>query len=344
MGSIFEIKQITDKQEWEDFVKNHVYTLFVQSWNHGEFYKNLGEDFWIFGVYKRGVLVGGSLVLSTHAKRGDYLYLPYGPIIKDKNKTEILEILMSHIQKFAAKNNYDFIRVSPFNTDNKENSKQFKKLGFKKAPIHALAENTWLLDLEPTEEELLSNMKKNHRNLIRRCIKKGVKIEVSDDKKDLQEFNKILDETAKRHNFYRFPNEYVEKEFNTFVKDKQTKIFKAYLPDGRLDSIAIFMFYGNMAVYRHSGSLGLNKKLPTSYLIQWEVIKQAKKQGMHWYNFWGVAPDNAPKDHPFKGITHFKKGFGGFQKDLLPCHDLPITAKYWFNWIIETIRKKKRGF
>ena len=65
---------------------------------------------------------------------------------------------------------------------------------------------------------------------------------------------------------------------------------------------------------------------------------------MRWYNFWGVEPKDASASHPFSGIGHFKRGFGGFQEDLLHCQDLPITKKYWVNWIVETIRKRKRGF
>ena len=72
--------------------------------------------------------------------------------------------------------------------------------------------------------------------------------------------------------------------------------------------------------------------------------KEAKKRGMKWYNFWGIAPDDAPASHPFKGITHFKKGFGGEEKQLLHCQDMPLSWKYWINWFIETVRSKKRGF
>ena len=120
-------------------------------------------------------------------------------------------------------------------------------------------------------------------------------------------------------------------------------MFDAYLPDSSLDSSAIIMYYGSMAAYRHGASLNINKKLPTSYLLQWEAICEAKKRGIKYYNFWGIAPENSPK-HPFHGITHFKKGFGGYSRELMHCHDLPITNKYYINWFVESIRRIKRGF
>lgn len=338
-----EIKEIQDKTEWEQFVLQQPYALFVQSTNYGEFYNKIGEKYWIFGIYENNVLVGGALVLSVHAKRGNFLYIPYGPIL-DINIVDRLNSFTKFIRDFAQKNKYDFVRISPFLDDTKNNQEIFKKAGFKTAPIHMLAETTWILDLNQTEEEILSKMNKNHRNLIRRCEREGVIIKQMSDMRAVEEFNNLHDITAQRHNFHRFSAEYVKNEFLAFSKANEVNIYHAYLRDKNLDSSAIIMLYGNMAAYRHGASLNLVKQIPTSYLLQWEAIKEAKKRGLKYYNFWGIAPENAPENHPFKGITHFKKGFGGFQKDLLPCQDLPINWHYKINWLIETLRSKKRGF
>lgn len=341
---MFRVKQI-DNNTWEKFLLKQPYTLFVQSPAYGEFYKLTGEDYWVLGIFdKNETLVGGSLVVSTHAKRGDFLYLPYGPVLNFSNK-ELLKFFLEYLKNFAKENNFDFVRISPFVTDKDGKLEQsMKKIGLLSAPMHVLAETTWLLDISLSEEEIMGNMKKNHRNLIRRCIREGVKIEIKTDEESLNKFNLLHDETAKKHKFHRFSPEYIKNEFNSFVKKNQAAIFEAYLPDGNLDASAIIIYYGNMTAYRHAASLNLNKKIPTSYLIQWEAIKEAKIRGVKWYNFWGIAPSDTSYEHPFYGITHFKKGFGGFQKDLLHCLDLPVSKKYWLNWVIETIRRKKRGF
>lgn len=340
------VKEIKNKNEWESFLLTQMNTLFVQSFSYGEFYKSMGEDAWIFGIYDENeAIVGGSLVVSTHAKRGNFLYLPYGPILPEKESENALSILVNFIQAFAKeKRGYDFIKASPFMNDTEENKQIFKRNKFNNAPLHVLAETTWLLDLSKTEDELLEGMNKNHRNLIRRCMRDGVKIEKSKSPEAMKDFLHIYDTTAQRHKFHKFSDKYVTKEFEAFAQNDQALILSAKLPDGTHDSSAIIMYYGNTAAYRHGASLNTNSKLPTSYLIQWEAIKEAKARGMKWYNFWGIAPENAPKTHPFFGITHFKKGFGGIQKDLLHCQDLPLSGKYYFNWIIETIRKIKRGF
>ncbi|NCO04776.1 MAG: peptidoglycan bridge formation glycyltransferase FemA/FemB family protein [Candidatus Magasanikbacteria bacterium] len=340
---MFHIKQLDNHQEWETFNKNTPYSVFVQSTLYGEFYEKLGEQYVIFGVYdEKNTLIGGSLAVTTHAKRGNFLYLPYGPIIDFKNKT-LVKQFFDTLKAYAKEQHLDFIRISPLTDDSKLTQKTLKDLGFISAPMHVLAENSWLLNLTVSKETLLKNMKKNHRNLIRRCEREGVIVQKK-HAEGLNTLHKLLDETAKRLKFHRFSRKYINDEFEIFNKHNQALIFEATLPDGTIDASAIIMFYGNMAVYRHSASLNTNKKVPSSYLVQWEVIKEAKKRGMTWYNFWGVEPPHAKKTHPFAGIGHFKRGFGGEQKDLLHCHDLPLTPKYWLNWLVETIRKYKRGF
>lgn len=339
---MYEIKEIQNLQEWENFLAKQDFVIMTQSCQFGEFHQAMNEKYWIFGIYENNNLVGGSLILSVHAKRGNFLYTPYGPIVSNK---EMLDFFVKFLKVKAEKEKYSFIRVSPFIDDSEENRNNYSAVGFRKAPTHVLAETTWLLDLSDSEENILAKMNKNHRNLINRCNREGVKIVFSNKLEDLAEFNSLHDFTAQKHNFVRFSNNYIQKEFTSFVKNNNVAIIKAYLPNNpNLDACAIVYFYGNSAAYRHGASLVQDKKLPTSYLLQWEAIKEAKKRGLKYYNFWGIAPDNAHEGHPFKGITHFKKGFGGFQKNLLPAHDYIVSNKYWFNWIIETIRSKKRGF
>lgn len=338
------VKQITDPKVWDSFVQSQVYTLFVQSSYYGKFYEQMGERSMLFGIYEHDVLIGGTLAVTTHAKRGTFLYVPYGPLLPKGREEELLPILIAHIVQFSKKEGVDFIRVSPFIEETDETKRLYKNNAFRDAPIHVLAETTWLLDIQPTEEEILSHMNKNHRNLIRRCEREGVRVVQDTSSEALEDLNKLLNHTVKRHNFVRFSEAYIKNEFTIFAAEDKASIFRAYLPDGTLDAAAIIMFYGNMACYRHSASLGSNSKLPSSYLIQWRVIQEAKQRQMHWYNFWGIAPESAPKHHPFRGITHFKKGFGGFQYNLLHCQDLPLNKKYWMNWGIETIRRIKRGF
>ena len=108
---------------------------------------------------------------------------------------------------------------------------------------------------------------------------------------------------------------------------------------GELLSSALIVFYNNQAIYHHSASK--QQKAPVNYLLQWEVIKIAKNKGKSIYNLWGVAPEDN-KNHPWAGLSLFKKGFGGYQKNYVVTQDLPLSFSYYLTYIIERLRKLKR--
>lgn len=217
-----------------------------------------------------------------------------------------------------------------------------------------LAETLWILDLDKDEEALLQGMEKKHRNLVRRAAKDGVEIKKTTDQAAIDRFWELYSETAKRHNFTPYPKKLLQGQLEIFSKADQTLMLEAHYDDQVLAS-AMIMYYGDGAAYHHgaSSSNPAYRKVPASYLLQWEAIKEARERGAKQYNFWGVAPyslDDSGKrvyanpKHPFCGITHFKTGFGGRRYDLVPCHDLVINPKYYLNWAVETARKWKRGF
>ncbi len=338
----YQIKLIEDRNLWEDFLKTTNPNIFVQSAKYGDFFRKLKEDFFIAGVFDGEKLIGGSLIVTTTAKRGKFLYLPYGPKIDFSDK-ELLKKFTEFLIELAKKEKADFIRIAPFLEDTEKNRALFKELGFKPAPMHVLAETTWILNLDEDEETLMKNMRQTTRNLIRRGEREGVEIRTSKDEKAIDRLTALLNETAARHKFVPFSKKYIQAEFDAFKDSNEVLLFEAYF-NGEMVSSAIIFFYGDTAVYRHSASSSKRIKCQPTYFLQWNVIKEAKKRGMKHYNFWGIAPDGASKKHPFYGITVFKTGFGGYKKDLLHCQDYPVTKKYWLNWLIETLRRIRRGF
>lgn len=102
---------------------------------------------------------------------------------------------------------------------------------------------------------------------------------------------------------------------------------------------ALIIFTKSTAFYHQGASI--HSKIPVTYALQWEAIKEAKKRGCSFYNFWGIAPDENP-NHPWAGLTQFKKGFGGKQIDYLPTQDLLLTPRYYLTWIYEQYLRMKR--
>ncbi len=339
------VKEIKDKRIWEEFLSGCPEKTFLNSWNWGEFQQKQGNKIWRLGIYKKG-LVGVSLAIKIEAKRGTFLFLPHGPNIKNMaDSKEVLNVLIPYLKKIKA----GFIRVAPIWQRNQENIDIFKNMGFKESPLHIHPEVTWELDIRPSEEEVTANMRKTTRYLSRKAERsKDINIIKSKDIKDLEKFNEVYKETAKRHNFVPFSLDYLRNQFNSFIQDDQILIMLGEYK-GKVVSSAVLVYWQNIGFYHHGASLSEYRKIPVSYLLQWEAIREAKTRGCHSYNFWGIAPDIKKKEdlskssHPWAGITLFKMGFGGKIKEYVKTQDFPLSLTCYLTRLFEMARKKKRG-
>ncbi|MBU0546584.1 peptidoglycan bridge formation glycyltransferase FemA/FemB family protein [Patescibacteria group bacterium] len=339
-----EVKEIQKKEIWEEFLEKCEEKTFLQSWNWGEFQIKTQNKIWRLGIGEENDLSAVCLLIKIEAKRGNFLFIPHGPIIQPQNeesKEEILKILLSKLKEFAVEEKVDFIRISPIWENSSENIKIFQELGFRKAPIHMHPELDWELDISSLEQEILAGMRKTTRYLIKQALKNSdIEIIQSQDIKDVDVFDKINQETVKRHNFTPFSSNYLKNQFSVFAPDNQIAIFFGKFKEEIVAS-GIFIFWQGIAFYHHGASSLKYSKIPIPYLLQWEAIKEAKKRGCKLFNFWGIAPEKN-KSHPWAGLSLFKKGFGGYEKEYVSAQDFPISNKYWLTFIFEKLRKIKR--
>jgi len=334
------VKEINEKNIWEDFTLNYPNSNFLQSFNWGEFHKALGKKIKRIGIFEEEKLVGAMLCIAEKAKRATYLTVPGGPLI-NWDKKQCVDIFRKTLQELAKKEGASFVRVRPQILETKDNSNLFMNLGFKNAPMHLHAELTHQLDLTNNKDLLLADMRKTTRYEIKKAINLGIKIIISQSLDDIDEFYKLQSETAKRQGFVEFSKKFLKEQFAAFAKDNQVILYTAFLNKVKLAQ-AIIIFYGEEADYHYGASTIEGRKYPGAYLIQWEAIKEAKKRGMKRYNFWGVAPKEQ-KDHRFYGVSIFKRGFGGQDVEYMHARDLIVNPlAYKINWAVETIRKKAR--
>ena len=122
------------------------------------------------------------------------------------------------------------------------------------------------------------------------------------------------------------------------AKEDQQKIYIAKKGSSIL-SMGMIVFYGEMGCYLHAASNPANKQ-SVGYSLQWEAIKEAKKRGCKYYNFWGVVKDkNFHPNHPWHGFSLFKRGFGGFKYSYIRAQDFPLNSKYSLYRAAERLRR-----
>jgi len=350
------IKEITDYTVWTNHFNQFDSPSFLQSWEWGELQKKLGYITLRFGIYddvipeKAGIqatnsLIGIAQIIKIKARRGNMLFIPHGPIFKSTLHStqlfKILTVLKDYLADCAKKEGYAFVRFAPIWENKPEYRQMFKDLGCKTAPIYMHSERVWILDVTKPEEQLLSEMRKTTRYSIRKAEKEGVVVKKRDDEEAIDEFVRLYKETADRENFTPFSPKYLLNEFKAFHKTGSSSWFFSYEKDGRLTAAALINYTQSTAFY-HQGAT-LHSKIPTSYILQWESIKEAKRRGCKYYNFWGTLQiGRTPKS--WGGLTLFKQGFGGFQRDYVPTQDYIVNwPRYHVNFLYEQYLKYKRG-
>lgn len=332
------LSPVDSKDIWEEFLLRHAPQALFQSWLWGEVQKKSGETVDRFGLFDGKELVGIAQITVTRAKRGTFLHVRHGPVWKKQSKTYWREF-MKLIIPIAKKEGAWFVRISPLLINTEEHRKLVFELGLSPAPIHEVdAERCWVLDLDKTEEEILMGMRKTTRYEIRLAQKSGVTVRQSQDPNDLKYFFKLYEETLKRHGFVAHGS--ISEEFEIFAKENKAMLFLGFYKE-EIIACTIVLFYGGQAIYHHGASLP--SKVPVSYLVQWEAILEAKKRGIKLYNFYGIAPEDKP-NHPWRGITLFKKGFGGREINYIHSHDLPVSPLYVIPRAVEGIRTRMRGY
>ena len=114
-----------------------------------------------------------------------------------------------------------FVRVRPQLQNTPENAKIFQQLGFRKAPMYLSVEFAGVLNLENSEEEILKNMRQRLRRALRKAEKNQITIEKTSDPKAIHDFYQIELQTAKRHDFYAFSEDFLTKQFAAFAKNDE---------------------------------------------------------------------------------------------------------------------------
>jgi hypothetical protein len=338
----YTVKTVEKQSEWDEFVTAHQDANFLQSWDFYEFYFSRGFDIVRRGVYdENSQLVGVYAGEVEPAKRGRHLAVAGGPIF-DWSNQEIKNLIFSDMKQQAKKLKCTFVRVRPQLQNTPENAKIFQQLGFRKAPMYLSVEFAGVLNLENSEEEILKNMRQRLRRALRKAEKNQITIEKTSDPKAIHDFYQIELQTAKRHDFYAFSEDFLTKQFAAFAKNDEAVLYIAKL-NGEILAENFMIFYGNEASYHYGVSSELGTKYSGAPLLHMEAMRDARKRGIKRYNFWGIVDENDTK-HRFYGVSVFKRGFGVEELKYLEARDLVLDkiSYYTKTLPIETLRRKVR--
>jgi len=319
------------KEIWNQFVSaNSLGSGFLQSWQWGEFYIQRNQEIYRLAVAdaEGKILAVAQIIRMPLPMRKYYFYIPRGPITAKNESVELLDFLFNEIRNLALREKAIFIRLDPAWPP------ETAPAGLLKNAIivgQVQPQQTLILDITKSEEELLAQMKSKCRYNIKVAQKHCVQID--EGEKYLDDFINLTKQTAERDEFISHGENYYRQMLITLAADGTMKLIVAK-DGGKVIVANLVIFFGDWCVYLHGASDYEYRDQMAPYLLQWETIQLAQGYGKKYYDFWGVDEKKWP------GVTRFKTGFAPEQKftEYAGAYDLPLSG-FWYR-LYRLVRKK----
>ena len=239
----YEVKTVESKEQWDSFVTSHPEANFLQSWQWGEFHTSRSKTIVRRGIYDDNKLVAVYTGHVEPARRGIHLEIAGGPIVDWQNQS-LVEKVFADIADMAKGLGCVYVRIRSQLLDSPTARHQFGNLGLKKAPMYLSVELAGVIDLTKTDQEILQGMRQRLRRALRKAEKNTITVEKSTDPAAIKEFYKIQLQTAGRHQFVAFSEDFLTKQFAAFAKDNSAVLYTAKY-QGEILAQNFMIFYGN---------------------------------------------------------------------------------------------------
>src|SRR3989339_1042925 len=287
-----------DQPAWDAFILKHGPRSgqFLQSWQWGEFQKSIGRHVDRHLFEQDGACSGVAQSVRTNISVfGCYDYVPRGPVVTNAfHLGDVVKQLSSDCL---------FVRLDPA-VDPKPLLAQYHL----HKTIDIQPAQTVINDLDLSEEMLLQRMHPKTRYNIGLAQKKPLEIRMSGV--TLDEVWPLFAQTSERGSFRLHEHAYYETMLRVLAQTTPRVFLAATFFEQQPVAATIMLDFGETRTYLHGASSHEHRALMAPTLLHWELMKDAKTKGLKAYDWWGVSP-LLEEQHPWAGISRFKRGFGG---------------------------------
>ncbi len=346
--------QDVDSKKWNQFVATHgpQSGRFLQSWEWGDFLKVTGEDVvrvilplaraaaWLAkGEIWRGSesverWSGLAQLITRHLPGfGSYTYCPRGPIV-----TSLFEKHVSDLARHFPNNL--FFRFDPpiLSSRPKESmSTERRDLTWHKT-ISIQPTPTWITDLTDSVDHLSAATHKKTRYNIGVAERHGLRLDFTS--RDLEPVWHLFKGTSKRGVFRLHEKEHYQHMLKYLDVGECRTFLATVWKENEPIAANIMVDFAGVRTYLHGASSYHHRAFMAPQLLHWELIKDAKEKGLTLYDWWGVAPEDQP-NHPWAGISRFKRSFPGHEISYPGTYDL-VQKPLWYK-LYQLVRKLRRA-
>lgn len=240
------------------------------------------------------------------------VYIPRGPACRTEDAREVLEELANYARDAYAG---IVLSIEPDWETGSEFDDAVRSAGFRHTDNTILIPRTLILDLSRSEDELLADMSKKHRQYIRKSGREELEFrEVTRD--ELNDCLAVYQETAQRAGFGIHEDRYYLDIFDNL--GEASPVYAAF----QGSTMVAFLWLSassHTAFELYGGMTEEGERLRANYALKWLAIRSMKERGVQRYDFNGLLND---------GVSKFKMGWAKHENMLLGTWDKPLSPLY----------------
>ncbi len=312
---------------YDAWVREHAQGSLWQSLEWGKYQQALGKEVRIYTNEERKMKSEKydmtALVVIDRTVGGYATWdIPRGPLASEKltvNSEKYTEEFVQEIVDEAKKDKCLALYVSPPSLFTLHSS------FFISSPRHIQPQASRIIDLTQSEDDILAQMHPKGRYNISLARKHGIIVESfgsnGPPEQSIDSFYALLQGTGDRDGFRIFQKSH----YKRFLADLKGSFLLMAMYQGKPIAGLIGIIWppplttppkregnqGQVGIYYYGASSYEHRNLMAPYLLQWEAIRRAKANGCTHYDLLGISPENARSDDPWRGISDFKRKFGG---------------------------------
>ncbi|MGL4651216.1 MAG: lipid II:glycine glycyltransferase FemX, partial [Caldilineaceae bacterium] len=191
--------------------------------------------------------------------------------------------------------------------------------------------NTGVTDLRPGADALFEAFKQKTRYNVRLAAKRGITVRAGGEA-DFDAFYALYAETGRRDGFLIRPADYYRQTWAAFLRAQDeaenpagaTLLLAEHAEEPTPLAGLIVLKYGETAWYFYGASSDRRRRDMPNYLLQWQALCWAMRQGCTRYDWWGAPTHPGDPDDAMAGVWGFKESFGAELRQNLGAWDFPV--------------------
>lgn len=320
----YELRVATDPSRWNSLVDESPTAYFSQLWEWGELQRTIGWEPWRLELVPTGDSPGAPIAATQLLVRRmpgtgwGIGYAARGPVL-GRAASDWSRFSFA-LTRWARDNRIATLVFDPDVGPESDLGTALMRPPWRTAPMVS-EPNCHVVDMRP-EAELWANVRRKHREWIRRAQRADIDVRwidasssLGDARLAVSQFQQVYGEIAERLGLPVQTPDYYQLMWDTFRTAGRAHMVTA-TADGRAIGAMLHLLCGDELLWFAGGQTADGARLGVGKLLVWRSMIRAGELGVRRYNMWGTATE---------GVAHFKLGFGAREESYVGTRSMAVN-------------------